>query len=64
MTKKGNTMVFMLIATIFNLLMTIIVMFLGFLLVSYIATVTDNSAMVPLILMVVFVGALLLSFFI
>lgn len=64
MTKKGNSFVFMLVATIVNILITVIIMFLGFVLVSYIATYTNNSPMIPLIMMVVFVLALLASFFI
>ena len=64
MNKKSNTLIFILVATVLNILLTIALMFVGFILVSYIASITNNTTIVPFVLMGVFVAALLLSFFI
>ena len=62
MSKKSNTLIFILVATVLNILLTLVLMFVGFILVSYIASITNNTTIVPFILMGVFVAALLLSF--
>ena len=64
MNKKVNTVLFLLGATVFNLLVIVIVGLILLKLVSMIFGTIENSAVGIFLLMVVFVGSIAASFFI
>ena len=64
MNKKVNTVLFLLGATVFNLLIMLILIVLFFVLISVIFKDPLNSSMGVILVILVFVGSIAASFFI
>lgn len=63
MSKKSNSIVFMLVATVVNILLLIVFFILGFLLLNWIAsTFPAAESMLSVLMLVVFILAIVLSF--
>ena len=63
MNKKANSLIFMLIATVVNLLLLMIFFILGFVILNFvISAMPDNAAVVQIGVVVVFIAASALSF--
>ena len=65
MNKKANSLIFMLIATVVNLLLLMIFFILGFVILHFvISAMPDNAAVVQIGVVFVFIAAIALSFFV
>ncbi|MEW5816435.1 MAG: leader peptide processing enzyme [Spirochaetota bacterium] len=64
MNKKVNTFLFILAATIVNIAIMIILFFVAFTVISLVIPKQTSSAVVQIILMVIFFGSIVGSFFI
>lgn len=61
MSKKTNSLLFMLIATVLNLLLLIVLFVLGFIILSFLP-IQDNQSLLMLGIAVVFILSIVLSF--
>ena len=65
MSKKTNSLIFMLLATLLNLVLLIVFFILGFVILNLvISAMTENVAVVQIGVVLVFVFAIGLSFFV
>ena len=64
MSKKTNSLIFMLLATLLNLLLLIVFFFVGMLLVGLYANYNPDSGIIPMLFVVVFLVAIVGSFLI
>lgn len=62
MSKKTNTVWFMLVATIVNLLLLVLFFVIGFKIISLYLNVNPESTIAPLLIGLVFLGSIVLSF--
>jgi hypothetical protein len=64
MNKKANTALFILGATVGNILIMIILIFIGFAIISLVLPGKTNSSLASILFLVVFLGSIAGSFFI
>ena len=65
MSKKTNSLIFMLLATLLNLVLLIVFFILGFVILNFvISAMPENAAVVQIGVVLVFVFAIGLSFFV
>lgn len=64
MSKKTNSLVFMLVATLLNLVLLVIFFIIGMVLISLFANAYPDSSMIPVLMVVVFLAAIAGSFLI
>ncbi|MGN0906992.1 MAG: leader peptide processing enzyme [Bullifex sp.] len=65
MNKKANSIIFMLIATVVNLILLMIFFILGFVILNFVVSaMPDNAAVVQVGVILVFVVSIGLSFFV
>lgn len=65
MNKKANSLIFMLIATVVNLILLMIFFILGFVILNFVVNaMPDNAAVVQVGVILVFVASIGLSFFV
>ncbi len=62
MSKKTNTILFMLVGTIVNILLLGLFFVLGFILLSFYLNANPESTIAPLLIGVIFLGSIALSF--
>ncbi len=62
MSKKTNSVIFMVVATLVNILLLIVYFIIGFVLVGLFASYFPESPLVPVIIMVMFIACIALSF--
>lgn len=62
MNKKANSLVFMLVATLVNIILLALFFTIGLLVLNFIASRFPNSSLVPALILIVFIGAIVLSF--
>ncbi len=63
MNKKANTILFMVIATLINLLLLAVFFIIGFLIINLVISNNPETTAAPLLIGVVFLGSIALSFF-
>ena len=65
MNKKTNSLIFMLVATAVNILLLCVFFILGLIVLNLIAAVLpDDSSIIAILMVVMFVGVIVLSFFV
>lgn len=64
MSKKTNSLIFMLLATVLNLVLLIVFFFVGMLLVGLYASYNPESGIIPALFVVVFLVSIVGSFMI
>ena len=64
MNKKVNSLIFMLVATVVNIILLCLFFLVGLLVLNFIAGQWPDSSLIPALIMIVFVGAIVLSFFV
>lgn len=63
MNKKTNTLIFMLIATIVNIVLLCLFFGIGLIIINVIASFFPESGLVPALMILVFLAAIVLGFF-
>lgn len=63
MSKKTNSLIFMVIATIVNVVILLVFCVVGLLLLNALAGAFPESPLIPALIILVFLGVILLSFF-
>lgn len=62
MNKKANTIVFMIVATLVNLLLLAVFFIIGFLILNFVISKNPETTLAPLLIGVIFLGSIALSF--
>ena len=62
MNKKANSVIFMIVATVVNIILMGALFIVGLVILNLIASAFPDTALIPALILIVFIGAIALSF--
>lgn len=62
MNKKANSVIFMIVATVVNIVLMAVFFLVGLVVLNLLASAFPDTALIPALILIVFIGAIALSF--